>query len=87
MPKNKQSVECELDPGNIPPLSESQKTELEVLEESSDEEINYSDIQSLGDNFWKDARPLRKPRKIIEDVNHTALKDGACRECNTLRCY
>lgn len=28
-----------------------------------------------------------KPVRTEQKVNHTALKDGACRECNALRCY
>ncbi|MHB8365530.1 MAG: hypothetical protein ACYDB0_00740 [Acidithiobacillus sp.] len=53
------TVEHELDLGNLPPLTQSQKAELEALRQSSDEEINYSDIPALDDDFWKNA--VRNP--------------------------
>lgn len=52
---NHLTVEHELDLGNLPPLTKSQKAELEALRQSSDEEINYNDIPALDDDFWKNA--------------------------------
>ena len=66
MPKNNRSVVYELDLGNLPPLSESQKQELEALRQSSDNKMDYSDIRALDDDFWEKAMPLRKSRKTIE---------------------
>ncbi len=32
-------------------------------------------------------RDMVGQEELMLKVNHTALKDGACRECNALRCY
>ena len=67
---NNRTVEYELDLGNLPPLTKSQKAELETLRQSSDDDINYSDIPSLDDDFWKVAvrNPFYKPKKAATTV-------------------
>jgi len=68
---NNRTVEYELDMGNLPPLTKNQKAELEALiKPSSDEEIDYSDIPALGDDFWKAAvrNPFYKPKKASTTV-------------------
>lgn len=66
MSKNDRIVEYALDLGNIPPLTRNQKAELEALNQSGDEDIDYSDIPALNNIFWKDARRrLLKLQKTI----------------------
>ncbi|WP_163096876.1 BrnA antitoxin family protein [Acidithiobacillus ferrianus] len=68
---NNRTVEYELDMGNLPPLTKNQKAELEALmKPSSDEEIDYSDIPALDDDFWKAAvrNPFYKPKKASTTV-------------------
>jgi uncharacterized protein (DUF4415 family) len=43
----------------LPPLTEERKSELKVLCEQPDSEIDYSDIPPLDDEFW--ARAVRNP--------------------------
>lgn len=68
---NNRTVEYELDLGNPPPLTKDQKAELKALKvaQSSNEEINYSDIPALGDDFWKAAarKPLLQAQKGLYD--------------------
>jgi uncharacterized protein (DUF4415 family) len=64
------TVKFELDPTNPPPLTDQQKAELEALKAMPDEEIDYSDIPPLGDEFWKNAvrNPFYKPTKTLTTV-------------------
>jgi uncharacterized protein (DUF4415 family) len=64
------TVKSELDLTNPPPLTDKQKAELEALKTLSDEEIDYSDIPPLGDEFWKNAvrNPFYKPTKTSTTV-------------------
>lgn len=64
------TVKSELDLTNPPPLTDKQKAELEALETLPDEEIDYSDIPPLGDEFWKNAvrNPYYKPTKTSTTV-------------------
>ena len=43
------------DPKKKPQLTEEQEAKLAAL---SDEEIDYSDIPKLDDDFWKSAKPV-----------------------------
>ena len=67
---NNRTVEYEVDLSNLPPLTQNHKAELEALKQSSDEDIDYSDIPSLGDDFWKVAvlNPFYKPKKAATTV-------------------
>ena len=64
------TVKFELDLTNPPPLTDAQKAELEALKTMPDEEIDYSDIPPLGDEFWKNAvrNPFYKPTKTSTTV-------------------
>lgn len=69
MPKNNRSAEHELDLENLPLLTENQRAGLEALMQSSEDEINYSDIPALDDDFWENANRLqRKAQKTTGDV-------------------
>jgi uncharacterized protein (DUF4415 family) len=64
------TVKSELDLTNPPPLTDQQKAELEALKTLPDEEIDYSDISALGDEFWRNAvrNPFYKPTKTSTTV-------------------
>ena len=64
------TVKFELDLKNPPPLTDKQKAELEAVKSLPDEEIDYSDIPPLGDEFWKNAvrNPFYKPTKTSTTV-------------------
>lgn len=53
--------------GELPPLTEEQEARLKALSERPDEEIDYSDIPPLDEEFWKNAvrNPYYKPKKTI----------------------
>jgi uncharacterized protein (DUF4415 family) len=50
---------------DLPPLTEERKAELKALSDRPDSEIDYSDIQPLTEEFWKNAvpNPFYKPIK------------------------
>ncbi len=61
-------VRYTIDLDNPPSLTEQEKKQIETLRNMPDENIDYSDIPPLTDEFWKNARPFRdshfyKPRK------------------------
>jgi uncharacterized protein (DUF4415 family) len=64
------TVKFELDLKNPPPLTDKQRAELEAMKSLPDEEIDYSDIPPLGDEFWKNAvrNPSYKPTKTLTTV-------------------
>ena len=64
------TVKFELDLKNPPPLTDKQKAELEAVKSLPDEEIDYSDIPPLGNEFWKNAvrNPFYKPTKTSTTV-------------------
>jgi len=63
-------VVYEVDWNNPPPLTEEQKAELKALAEMPDNEIDFSDIPPLDENFWKNAvrNPFYKPTKTSTTV-------------------
>lgn len=63
-------VRYELDLNNLPPLTEERKAELKALAEMPDSEIDFSDIPSLDEAFWKNAvrNPFYKPTKTSTTV-------------------
>lgn len=66
MEKNAENtIRFAMDLNNPAPLTEEQRAELEALETMPDEAIDYGDIPSLTDDFWKKATcsPLHKPLK------------------------
>lgn len=48
------------DPKKKPQLTEEQERKLAELK---DEDIDYSDIPELDDDFWKNAQPVMLPKK------------------------
>src|SRR3546814_4992003 len=66
--KDADTVRFQLDPGNLPPLTEAQKAELDALQAMPDRGIDYSDAPTLTEDFWKTAERGRfyKPIKQQE---------------------
>ena len=64
------TIEYKIDPANLPPLTEKQEAELVALAAMPDDQIDYSDIPPLTDEFWKNAvrNPLYKPTKAATTV-------------------
>ena len=59
-------VKYSIDLDNPPPLTAEQRAEIETLKNMRDEDIDYSDIPPLTDEFWANARPFHevfRPRK------------------------
>ena len=52
---SKNTVRRTIDLSNLPPLTEEQKAELAGLRAQADEDIGYSDIPPLSEEFWKNA--------------------------------
>lgn len=52
-------VRYTIDLDNPPPLTEAQKAEISALQHMRDEDIDYSDIPPLTEEFWKNAKPFR----------------------------
>src|SRR3546814_12387179 len=63
--KDADTVRFQLDPGNLPPLTEAQKAELDALQAMPDSGIDYSDAPTPTEDFWKTAESGRfyKPIK------------------------
>jgi len=63
-------VRKEIDLQNLPPMTDEQRVRLDALAKTPDSEIDYSDIPSLGDDFWKNAvrNPFYKPIKQVTTV-------------------
>jgi uncharacterized protein (DUF4415 family) len=52
---NEETTAYELDLENLPPLTEEQRAELKALDEKPENEIDFSDIPPLEDEFWSKA--------------------------------
>jgi uncharacterized protein (DUF4415 family) len=63
-------VRHELDLAELPPLTDTQRAELEALAKMPDSEIDFSDIAPLDESFWKQAvrNPFYKPVKTSTTV-------------------
>lgn len=61
-------VRYEFDPANPPPLTDAQRAELEALAAMKDEDIDFSDIPPLTDDFWKNAQRGRFYRPIKQQL-------------------
>jgi len=63
-------VRYEMDLHNPPPLTVAQKAELKALAQRSDDEIDYSDIPPLDEEFWQNAvrNPFYKPTKTSKTL-------------------
>src|SRR3546814_17224779 len=51
--KDADTVRFQHDPGNLPPLTEAQKAELDALQAMTDSGIDYSDATTLNEDLWK----------------------------------
>jgi uncharacterized protein (DUF4415 family) len=62
---SKKSVSRDLDLAHLPPLTPKQKAELSALAAQPDEEIDYSELPPITEEFWKNAVQGRfyKPTK------------------------
>lgn len=63
-------VRHEVDLGQLPRLTDSQKAELEALARMPDSQIDFGDVPPLDDAFWKHAtrNPFYKPTKTSTTV-------------------
>lgn len=66
--KDADTVRFQLDPGNLPPLTEAQKAELEALQAMPDSGIDYSDAPALTEDFWQIAQRGRFYKPIKQQV-------------------
>ncbi|MCL2898758.1 BrnA antitoxin family protein [Brenneria tiliae] len=64
------TVRYKVNLANLPPLTEAQRTELEVLATRPDREIDYGDIAPLAETLWRNAvrNPFYKPTKQATTV-------------------
>jgi uncharacterized protein (DUF4415 family) len=71
-------VRSEFDVNNPPPLTEAQREELARLAAMPDEDIDFSDIPPLTEDFWKNAvrfrdrhlyRPVKKQVTLRIDAD------------------
>lgn len=65
-----ETVTYKVDLNNSPVLSDEQKTRLEALAKHLDSKINFSDIPTLNENFWKNVvqNHFYKPTKQVTTV-------------------
>ena len=61
-------VTYKLDLNNLPPLTESQKAELDALEALPDHQIDLSDIPELTDEQWQNAIRIRGYRPVKQQI-------------------
>jgi uncharacterized protein (DUF4415 family) len=64
------TVRYRVDLRNPPPLTDAQRAEIKALKAMPDDQIDFSDIPPLTDEFWKKAvrNPLYKPTKTSTTV-------------------
>jgi uncharacterized protein (DUF4415 family) len=68
-------VRYEFDPTNPPSLTEEQRERLRALDALKDEDIDFSDIPPLTEDFWKNAvrgkfyRPVKKQVTVRLDAD------------------
>lgn len=66
--KDADTVRFQLDPANLPPLTEAQKAELDALQAMPDSSIDYSGSPALADDFWQNAQRGRFYKPIKQQV-------------------
>lgn len=66
----KKKFRYEIDVGNLSPLTDKQRVEIDELAAMPDSAIDHSDIPTLDDAFWKNAvrNPFYKPTKTVTTV-------------------
>ena len=68
-------VRYKFDPTDPPPLTDEQRERLHALDALKDEDIDFSDIPPLGEDFWKNAvrgkfyRPVKKQVTVRLDAD------------------
>jgi len=78
MKKNEEHItRVNIDPDNLPPLTDEQTAELEALAARPDSEIDYSDIPPLThlDQFYRPVKEMTTVR-IDADVLHWLRSQG-----------
>lgn len=67
---SRKPVKYEIETGRLPPLTKQQKAEIDALKAATDERIDYGDIPSLDDAFWKQAvrNPFYRPKKMMTTI-------------------
>ena len=66
--KSADIVRHEVDPAELPALSEAQKAELAALVALPDSDIDYSDIPPLPESFWQSAERGRFYRPVKQQI-------------------
>ena len=61
-------VRREVDPADMPALTEAQKAELAALAAVPDGDIDYSDIPPLPESFWQQAERGRFYRPVKQQI-------------------
>lgn len=67
-----------VDLGNLPPMTEEEKAQIERLKAMPDDEIDYSDIPPLTEKFWKNGirnpyfRPVKQQLTLRLDADLVA---------------
>ncbi len=76
------TVTYHVDLANLPPLTQKQKAELTDLANMPDDQIDYSDIAPVTEDFWKNAtrghlyRPVKSSTTVRLDSDVLAWLKG-----------
>ena len=85
-------IRYEFDPANPPSLTDEQRERLRALDALKDEDIDFSDIPPLSEDFWKNAvrgkfyRPVKKQVTVRLDADvleYFKAKQGGARGYQT----
>lgn len=66
-------VRYELDLNNLPQLTAAQQAELKALAVLPDDDIDFSDIPPLTDDFWAKAKPVKPFLRLADDPNEKEI--------------
>ena len=66
--KDADTVRFQLDPDNLPPLTEAQQAELDALQAMPDSGSDYSDSPALTEEFWRNEQRGRFYKPIKQQV-------------------
>lgn len=66
--KDDKTVQFQLDPAALPPLTDAQRAELDALKSAPDDAIDYSDIPPLTEKFWENAEQGRFYKPVKQQV-------------------
>lgn len=62
-------IKFKFDPHAKRTLTKEQIAELQELELMKDEDIDYSDIPPLDENFWRNAKPINRPKLVKKHIS------------------